>query len=88
MPRCPRPTARLEAGPEIAELDAAPITPLVEPADGVPDVVDTAEALRAVVQRFAAGTGPVAADAERASGYRYGQRTYLVQLAEPAQAPR
>ena len=27
-----------------------------------------------------AGTGPVAVDAERASGYRYGQRAYLVQL--------
>ncbi|MCU1616074.1 MAG: 3-5 exonuclease, partial [Frankiales bacterium] len=27
-----------------------------------------------------AGSGPVAVDAERASGYRYGQRAYLVQL--------
>jgi ribonuclease D len=26
------------------------------------------------------GTGPVAVDAERASGYRYGQRAYLVQM--------
>jgi ribonuclease D len=33
-----------------------------------------------VVEAFAAGTGPVAADAERASGYRYGQATYLVQV--------
>ncbi|MFE4176951.1 HRDC domain-containing protein, partial [Streptomyces sp. NPDC056909] len=32
------------------------------------------------VAAFAAGTGPVAVDAERASGYRYGQRAYLVQL--------
>nr|EIF93315.1 ribonuclease D [Streptomyces tsukubensis NRRL18488] len=39
-----------------------------------------AEALAAVVAAFAAGTGPVAVDAERASGYRYGQRAYLVQL--------
>ncbi len=30
--------------------------------------------------KFAAGSGPVAVDAERASGYRYGQRAYLVQL--------
>ena len=29
---------------------------------------------------IAAGEGPVALDAERASGYRYGQRAYLVQL--------
>ena len=30
--------------------------------------------------RVAAGEGPVAIDAERASGYRYGQRAYLVQV--------
>ena len=29
---------------------------------------------------LAAGTGPIAVDAERASGYRYGQRAYLVQI--------
>ncbi len=29
---------------------------------------------------FAAGSGPVAVDAERASGFRYSQRAYLVQL--------
>ncbi|CAM5649842.1 Ribonuclease D OS=Streptomyces rimosus subsp. rimosus (strain ATCC / DSM 40260 / JCM 4667 / NRRL 2234) OX=1265868 GN=SRIM_031910 PE=4 SV=1 [Streptomyces rimosus subsp. rimosus] len=40
----------------------------------------TAEELAEVVTAFAAGTGPVAVDAERASGYRYGQRAYLVQL--------
>ncbi|RAJ66045.1 ribonuclease D [Streptomyces sp. PsTaAH-130] len=37
-------------------------------------------ALAEVVAAFAAGSGPVAVDAERASGYRYGQRAYLVQL--------
>ncbi|GHD21397.1 3'-5' exonuclease [Streptomyces galbus] len=36
--------------------------------------------LAEVVAAFAAGSGPVAVDAERASGYRYGQRAYLVQL--------
>ncbi|MCW2639132.1 MAG: putative ribonuclease [Dactylosporangium sp.] len=36
--------------------------------------------LAEVARRFAAGTGPVAVDAERASGYRYSQRAYLVQL--------
>ena len=54
--------------------------PLVEPRDGVPDPVTTAAGLAAAVDRLAAGTGPVAVDAERASGYRYGQRAYLVQL--------
>ncbi len=42
--------------------------------------METAEALAAVVEAFAAGTGPVAIDAERASGYRYSHRAYLVQL--------
>lgn len=40
----------------------------------------TDEELAEVVAAFAAGRGPVAVDAERASGYRYGQRAYLVQL--------
>ena len=43
-------------------------------------MVDSPGALADVVRRFAAGTGPVAVDAERASGYRYTQRAYLVQL--------
>jgi ribonuclease D len=50
------------------------------PAGGVPDVVDTPAGLAEVVDALAAGTGPIAVDAERASGYRYGQRAYLVQL--------
>ena len=54
--------------------------PLLEPRGGVPPVVDSPEALADVVARFAAGRGPVAVDAERASGYRYTQRAYLVQL--------
>jgi ribonuclease D len=60
--------------------DQSGVVPLLEPSDGVPEVVDTPERLAEVVRAFAGGTGPVAVDAERASGYRYGQRTYLVQL--------
>lgn len=55
-------------------------TPLLEPREGLPDVVADADALDGVVLGFTAGHGPVAVDAERASGYRYGQRAYLVQL--------
>ncbi|MER8009954.1 ribonuclease D [Streptomyces sp. NPDC094149] len=55
-------------------------TPLLEPREGIPPVVADADALAEVIAAFAAGTGPVAVDAERASGYRYGQRAYLVQL--------
>ncbi|MEW2304352.1 ribonuclease D [Streptomyces sp. NPDC006655] len=67
--------------PDDAESSAtgAPI-PLLEPREGIPPVVADAAALARVVAAFAAGSGPVAVDAERASGYRYGQRAYLVQL--------
>ncbi|MCL7375799.1 ribonuclease D [Streptomyces sp. 35G-GA-8] len=61
------------------DVETAPI-PLLEPREGIPPVVATEEALAEVIAAFAAGTGPVAVDAERASGYRYGQRAYLVQL--------
>ncbi|HEY8481488.1 MAG TPA: ribonuclease D [Spirillospora sp.] len=57
-----------------------PAVPLLEPREGVPPVVATAAELDRVIEAFAAGTGPVAVDAERASGYRYGQRAYLIQL--------
>ncbi|MFB7109989.1 ribonuclease D [Streptomyces sp. NPDC056190] len=57
----------------------API-PLLEPREGIPPVIADADALAEVTTAFAAGSGPVAVDAERASGYRYGQRAYLVQL--------
>ena len=56
------------------------VVPLREPSGGIPPVVQTSEALARTVAAFAAGSGPVAVDAERASGYRYGQHTYLVQL--------
>ncbi|MFG2545979.1 HRDC domain-containing protein [Streptomyces sp. NPDC048594] len=55
-------------------------TPLLEPREGIPPVIADADALAEVTAAFAAGHGPVAVDAERASGYRYGQRAYLVQL--------
>ena len=60
--------------------EAPPPHPPLELADGVPDVTETPEQLARVVLDVAAGTGPVALDAERASGYRYSQRAYLVQL--------
>jgi ribonuclease D len=43
-------------------------------------VVETSTALVGYAEALRRGTGPVAVDAERASGYRYGQRAYLVQL--------
>ncbi|MGY1606197.1 MULTISPECIES: HRDC domain-containing protein [unclassified Geodermatophilus] len=54
--------------------------PLLAPRDGLPPVIDTPAALAGYAEALRAGSGPVAVDAERASGYRYGQRAYLVQL--------
>jgi ribonuclease D len=56
------------------------VEPLLEPREGIPPVVADEAGLAEVVERFGAGSGPVAVDAERASGYRYGNRAYLVQL--------
>lgn len=53
---------------------------LTEPAEGTPDVVETPQALREASEALAAGHGPIAVDTERASGYRYSQRAYLVQV--------
>lgn len=54
--------------------------PLLEPRDGLPALVLTAAALGEATERLSAGTGPVAVDAERASGFRYGHRAFLVQF--------
>jgi ribonuclease D len=65
-------------GPPVEE--APPAVPLLAPRDGLPPVIETSTALVAYADALAAGSGPVAVDAERASGYRYGQSAYLVQL--------
>lgn len=54
--------------------------PLSEPVDGVPPIVADERALRDAAEAIGAGSGPIAVDAERASGYRYGQRAYLIQI--------
>lgn len=46
----------------------------------VPSVIDTTSALDAAMVRLAAGTGPFGIDAERASGFRYSNRAYLIQV--------
>jgi ribonuclease D len=57
-----------------------PVELLLEPRDGLPPLVTTGDDLAAATAALAAGTGPVAVDAERASGFRYGQRAFLVQF--------
>jgi ribonuclease D len=54
--------------------------PLLEPRDGLPPLIATPEDLAGATRRLREGTGPVAVDAERASGFRYGHRAFLVQF--------
>lgn len=58
----------------------APPAPLLTLADGLPGVVETEAAFAEMCASLAAGHGPIAIDAERASGYRYSNRAYLIQL--------
>ncbi|WP_059011376.1 HRDC domain-containing protein [Streptomyces specialis] len=73
-------TAEAASGLSTPEPSGPAPVPLLAPREGVPPVIADESALAEAVAAFAAGTGPVAVDAERASGYRYGQRAYLVQL--------
>ncbi|MEZ0578204.1 HRDC domain-containing protein [Nocardioides sp. MH1] len=66
--------------PEEDLPEPEPEVALLALADGLPPVIDTDEALADYAAKLAAGSGPVAIDAERASGYRYSNRAYLVQL--------
>jgi ribonuclease D len=65
---------------DVAPEPVAPEAPRLQLRDPLPPVVDTAAALDDTCARIMAGTGPIALDAERASGYRYSQRAYLIQV--------
>lgn len=54
--------------------------PLLQPSAGTPDIIDTEESFREALQELAKGSGPFAVDAERASGFRYSARAYLIQI--------
>lgn len=58
---------------EQAPLLAAPRVPL-------PELITTIDALESAVEQLTSGTGDIALDAERASGYKYSQRAYLIQI--------
>ncbi|HWJ53789.1 MAG TPA: HRDC domain-containing protein [Propionibacteriaceae bacterium] len=70
MTEVPLATTVVDAEPEL----------LTEPTDGVPPVVSTGAELAATIAALQAGSGPIAVDAERAHGFRYSQRAYLIQL--------
>ncbi len=66
--------------PALEPEPALPDAPLLRLRDGLTKIVDTDAGLVEACEAIAAGTGPVAIDAERASGYRYSARAYLIQL--------
>ncbi len=72
-----QPSAEDEAVIEDRSVD--PLPP-VELLDGLPEVVTTPMGLAAAAHALGQGDGPVAVDAERASGFKYGQRAYLLQF--------
>ena len=59
------------------EIDAIP---LLQPSAGTPEIIDTEESFRNAVEQLTKGSGPFAVDAERASGFRYSARAYLIQI--------
>jgi ribonuclease D len=79
----PEETAPRAVSPAVPADESAAVPdaiPLLAPRDGLPPVIENSTQLVEYAEALAAGTGPVAVDAERASGYRYGQRAYLVQI--------
>ena len=67
------------AGAAEASSEPDPV-PLPAPADGVPAVSVYADEIASAAELLASGHGPFAVDAERASGFRYSNRAYLIQI--------
>lgn len=69
---------KISAEPENSPEPAA--QPVEAEEHAAVDVIDDPERFAEAVAALAAGTGPFAVDAERASGFRYSQRAYLIQV--------
>jgi ribonuclease D len=54
--------------------------PLLQPSAGTPEIVVNEESFRDAIEQLSKGSGPFAVDAERASGFRYSARAYLIQI--------
>ncbi|OBG40381.1 3'-5' exonuclease [Mycobacterium alsense] len=67
--------------PDVTAPDGAPEpTPLPHPTDGIPDLAVSIREIEAAARQLERGRGPFAVDAERASGFRYSNRAYLIQI--------
>ena len=68
---------------EIPQLEET-VIPLLTPEGGTPEVIASLEDLEHAIALLSAGSGPFSIDAERASGYKYSQRAYLIQIKRTA----
>ena len=64
----------------MTEDEARIVTPLLVPAAGTPPVIADEDSFKSALTELAKGAGPFAVDAERASGYKYSARAYLIQI--------
>jgi ribonuclease D len=64
---------------QTAEPDR-PDVPLLKLAERLPPVIETTREFDRLVELVGGASGPFAIDAERASGYRYSHRAYLIQI--------
>jgi ribonuclease D len=55
-------------------------TPLLTPRLGLPKLIESESAFEAALVEIEKGMGPIALDAERASGFKYSARAYLIQI--------
>jgi ribonuclease D len=53
---------------------------LLAPQNGVPQIVDSESLFESALTELAQGSGPFAVDAERASGFKFSARAYLIQI--------
>ena len=69
-----------EATPASPSVTVSPVVATADSVHGAVEVVADRASYLEAVEAIAAGHGPVSIDAERASGYRYSQRAYLIQV--------
>ncbi|MFV0494382.1 HRDC domain-containing protein [Mycobacterium sp.] len=77
----PSPTeSRPSAEGEPPDGPETEVVPLLHPADGMPELSVTADQIASAAALLDRGRGSFAIDAERASGFRYSNRAYLIQI--------
>ncbi|OBJ53756.1 ribonuclease D [Mycobacterium sp. 1423905.2] len=74
------PEANPPESTESADSAEPTSVPLLQPADGIPTLSVSPRQIEAAAALLNGGHGPFAVDAERASGFRYSNRAYLIQI--------